>query len=63
MIEVGQKRAEVPTLEGAWYLGTLPCRVVYVHPDRRFYTVEFTFDRGRSFRESYWLPRSRADGD
>ena len=63
MIEIGQKRAEVPTLEGACHLETLPCRVVYVHPDRRFYTVEFTFDRGRSFRESYWLPRSRADGD
>ena len=60
MIRVGDKRREIPTMEGAMYLGTLPCRVVYVHPQRRYYTVEFAFDRGR-FRESYWLPRSRAE--
>ena len=60
MINVGDKRAEVPTLEGAWYLGRIPCRVIYVHPKRRYYTVEFIFDRG-SFRESYWLPRSRVE--
>ncbi|MBQ6359226.1 MAG: hypothetical protein IJI97_09815 [Clostridia bacterium] len=59
MINVGDKRAEEPTLEGAWYLGTLPCRVVYVHPEKRFYTVEFTFERNRRFRESYFMPRTR----
>lgn len=59
MINVGEKRAEEPTLEGAWYLGTLPCRVVYVHPEKRFYTVEFTFERNRRFRESYFMPRTR----
>ena len=26
--------------------------VVYIHPQRRFYTVEFDF-HGRTFRESY----------
>lgn len=33
-------------------------RVVYIHPQRRFYSVEFTFTRGgvtRSFRQSYPL--------
>ena len=61
MINVGDKRAEEPTLEGAWYLGTLPCRVVYVHPEKRFYTVEFTFERNRRFRESYFMPRTRVE--
>lgn len=35
-----------------------PCRVVYIHPKGRFYTVEFTYeDRGvrRAFRETYPL--------
>ena len=59
MINVGDRRAEVPTLEGAWYLGALPCRVVWVHPEKRFYTVEFTFERNRRFRESYFMPRTR----
>lgn len=27
--------------------------VVYIHPEGRFYTLEFNFPRGR-FRESYW---------
>ena len=61
MIRVGDKRAEMPTIEGACNIGTLPCRVVYIHPKRRYYTVEFTFGRGRRFRESYFLPRSRAE--
>lgn len=29
-------------------------RVVYIHPEGRFYTLEFIFARG-SFRESYLL--------
>ena len=32
---------------------TLSCRVVYIHPEERFYTVEFTFDRGERFCECY----------
>lgn len=34
----------------------LPCDVVYIHPQRRYYTVEFTFPQGRKFRESYCFP-------
>lgn len=33
-------------------------RVVYIHPQRRFYSVEFTFSRGgvtRTFRQAYPL--------
>ncbi len=60
MIRVGDKRAETPTIEGACFIGTLPCRVVYVHPQRRYYTVEFSFGH-RRFRESYFIPRSRGE--
>lgn len=32
----------------------LPCRVVYIHPERRFYTVEFKSEvTGQTFRESF----------
>ena len=30
--------------------------VVYIHPQRRFYTVEFDLPRGRKCRESYYFP-------
>ena len=36
-------------------------RVVYVHPEGRYYTLEFTCERA-SFRESFLLPRESADG-
>ena len=28
-------------------------RVVYIHPEKRFFTVEFTTETGSHFRESY----------
>lgn len=31
---------------------TISGTVVYIHPERRFYVVEFEFD-GRTFRETY----------
>ncbi len=32
--------------------------VVYIHPERRFYTIECKMPAGRSFRESlYFFPR------
>ncbi len=32
----------------------LPCTVVYIHPERRFYTVEFKSEvTGQTFRESF----------
>lgn len=40
-------------------------RVVYVHPEGRYYTLEFTYDNRHgpeSFRESFLLPRESADG-
>jgi hypothetical protein len=31
-------------------------RVIYIHPDRRYYTVELTTIKGSIFRESYYFP-------
>lgn len=40
----------------------LPCTVVYIHPQRRFYTVEFRFSvTGYAFRESYFFPDRLGD--
>lgn len=40
----------------------LPCVVVYIHPERRFYTVEFRFPAtGWAFRESYFFPDRLGD--
>lgn len=39
------------------YTGT----VVYIHPERRFFTVEFKFANGK-FRQSYFFP-AKAAGD
>lgn len=49
-----------PTLEGTSGLGTtgpVPCRVVYIHPLRRFYVVEFrSAVTGETWREAVWFP-------
>ena len=34
-------------------VGLQECRVVYIHPRGRFYTVEFTSFLGRRFRQCY----------
>lgn len=33
----------------------LPCRVVYIHPLRRFFVVEIQFPGGRSFRTTEYF--------
>ena len=37
----------------------LPCRVVWIHPEGRYYTVEFTLERGQRLRESYFPKREK----
>ena len=37
--------------------------VVYIHPQRRFYTVEFDLPRGRKCRESYYFPDRAGEPD
>ncbi|MEG1758534.1 MAG: hypothetical protein RR235_08785 [Oscillospiraceae bacterium] len=39
---------------------TIPGIVVYVHPQRRYYTVEFSFRKDHKFRESYYFQRGAA---
>lgn len=35
----------------------LPCRVVYIHPEKRFFSVEFRSEvTGQTFRESFHFP-------
>ena len=50
-----------PTISDVQNKNTSPATVIYIHPDRRFYTVEFSFPQGRTCRESYYFyPRSAA---
>ena len=52
------KRPEFGAAKGQQSVPPLEARVVYIHPQRRFYSVEFTFVRGgvtRSFRQAYPL--------
>ena len=34
---------------------TVEATVVYIHPERRFYTLRYELGPGRSFRESFFL--------
>ena len=34
-------------------------RVVYIHPQGRFYTVEFTARNGQTWRECFYFPERR----
>ena len=34
----------------------IPGVVVYIHPQRRFYSIEFDMGRGRHCRESFYFP-------
>ena len=55
---VGQKLIRTPCLFNTFgHRDGVPqeCTVVYVHPQRRFYTVEFTSQYGLKFRQSYYF--------
>ena len=49
-----------PTMEGTSGLGTngpIPARVIYIHPLKRFYVVEFrSAVTGETWREAVWFP-------
>ena len=56
--DIVYKRPEFGAAKGQQSVPPLEARVVYIHPQRRFYSVEFTFTRGgvtRSFRQAYPL--------
>lgn len=55
-MNIGDKRMETPTIWGTCGIeetGPQPCRVVYIHPEGRFYRVRFTTASGRSFCECF----------
>ena len=66
MIQVGDRLRIKPTICSEEMLqdrGPQPCTVVYVHPERRYYTVRFDFLLG-SFAESFpCAPAERNNND
>jgi hypothetical protein len=57
---IGEIRMEIPSVDcdyGGRNNGELgkpkKCRVIYIHPEDRFYRVEFTTSGGAHIRESY----------
>ena len=63
MIRLGDKIRARPTLEagsaGKTFEGTeMTGTVVYIHPNHRFYTLEFQGVNGFRWRECYFYPRS-----
>lgn len=53
-MKIGDRRTEEYTF-GEMHGITKTGRVVWIHPERRFYVVEFEFERGK-VRESYFFP-------
>lgn len=49
-VEMGQVIIQRTEPDGRWF----PGKVVYIHPQNRFYTLEFTMKSGEKFRESYF---------
>lgn len=64
-MKLGDIRMEVPSVDSELMLKDRQarrCEVVFIHPQWRFYTVEFTTDLGWKFRESYYFADKRPDG-
>lgn len=64
-MKVGDIRMEVPSVDSELMLADRKarrCEVVYIHPQWRFYTVEFTTVLGWKFRESFYFQDKRPDG-
>jgi len=52
--EIGQKILKVPTYEKSTKADIKMGEIVYIHPQERFYVVEFEGKLGR-FREAYFI--------
>ena len=64
-MKLGDIRREMPSVDSELMLAdrqARTCKVVYIHPLWRFYTVEFTTPLGWKFRESYFFADKRPDG-
>lgn len=58
-MQLGDKRTEKLSM-GEGQPVTKTGVVVYIHPQRRFYTVEFDVN-GHKIRESYYFPARRGE--
>lgn len=57
-MKIGDIRMEMPTVDSELMLGDRQarrCEVVWIHPQWRFYTVEFTTALGWKFRETFYF--------
>ena len=57
-MKVGDIRMELPTVDSELMLADRRerrCEVVWIHPQWRFYTVEFTTELGWKFRETFYF--------
>lgn len=64
-MKLGEMRMEVPSVDSELMLADRQprkCEVFYIHPEWRFYTVEFTTTLGWKFRESFYFRDKRPDG-
>ena len=60
-MKLGDKKTIQPMVDGV--LGTqVTGRVVYIHPKRRYYMVEYTGANGSPLRESFAFEHRRGDG-
>ena len=61
MMKVGDRREEIPSFGvtvNALKDERMPCTVVYVHPQKLYYVVEFQMEGG-PVRETYYFARRR----
>lgn len=57
-MKVGDERIELPTVDSELMLRDRQprkCVVVFIHPQYRFYVVEFTTERDYRFRETFYF--------
>ena len=65
-MNIGDVRMEVPTIYmkcGLEVTGPQKCKVVYIHPDGRFYRVRFTAINGTYFHECYFQQKQAGARD
>lgn len=57
-MKIGDIRMELPTVDSELMLANRQsrrCEVVWIHPEWRFYIVEFTTELGWKFRETFYF--------
>lgn len=57
-MNIGDIRMELPTVDSELMLADRQkrkCEVIYIHPEYRFYVVEFITERGWKFRETFYF--------